>query len=125
MFQSLLGIDTDGPGFRNFVLKPGPYLGKNQLPVQPIQWVRGEYRAPSGLISVAWKLGAGAFQYEVQVPPNTTATLHLPATGSSGVQANGGSLFRTTGVTFEGMENGRAICTLQPGAYSFVSSLGE
>ena len=125
MFQSLLGIDTDGPGFRNFVLKPGPYLGKNQLPVQPIQWVRGEYRAPSGLISVAWKLGAGAFQYEVQVPPNTTATLHLPATGSSGVQANGGSLFRTTGVTFEGMESGRAICTLQPGAYSFVSSLGE
>lgn len=125
MFQSLVGIDTDGPGYRKIILNPGPYLGKAEPAVKPIEWVRGEYRAPTGLISVAWKVSGSSFLYEVQVPPNTTATLYLPTSGNSGITTNGHPLSQTEGVAFAYLEGGRAVCTLQPGSYSFVSSLAE
>ena len=41
---------------------------------------RGEYDSVRGRISSSWKIEDGLFSLEVLIPPNTTATVHLPST---------------------------------------------
>ena len=73
-YGRLLGIapDEQQPGFRHVVLDPRP--------VPELEGVSGHYDSIQGRISVEWKQSdSGLFHYSVTLPPNTTASLYLPA----------------------------------------------
>ena len=125
MFQSLAGIDTDGVGYKKILLKPFVPFKHALSSTETIHWVKASYRAPSGLVNVAWNLDAGKYDYSVDVPVNTTATLYLPATGVDAVSVNQLPLESAAGVHFLRFEQGTAVCTLESGRYHFISQLAE
>ena len=81
LYRQVAGIDTDGPGFRSLVIKPSPAEG--------LTWARASYDSISGRIASAWKIDGGLFHLSVEVPPNTTATIYVPAGAADGVQEGG------------------------------------
>jgi alpha-L-rhamnosidase len=72
MHESLGGVrpQADTPGFRHFVLKP--HL------TEQLDWVKSSVESPYGTISSNWTGGDGKFSWEIEVPPNTQATIYIP-----------------------------------------------
>ncbi|HPW64188.1 MAG TPA: alpha-L-rhamnosidase C-terminal domain-containing protein, partial [Cyclobacteriaceae bacterium] len=64
-FRTILGIDSDAPGFSK--IKITPHLGS-------IEDIRGEMPHPNGKISVAYKVKKGSLQAEINLPENTEGT---------------------------------------------------
>ena len=73
-YNTLAGIRPDPgcPGFGHFVLEPHPIPG--------LDWVRGQYECPHGLIVSNWQLSGGRFEWDVTVPQGASATAILPFT---------------------------------------------
>lgn len=72
MHESLGGVrpDPSAPGYKQFILKP--HLTKQ------LEWVKNSIESPYGPIRSQWKNDNDSFSWEVEVPPNTTATLFIP-----------------------------------------------
>jgi alpha-L-rhamnosidase len=72
MHESLGGIrpDESKPGYQHFVLKP-------HLTGQ-LDWTKAQFESPYGLIRSDWKNDADSFVWEIEIPPNATATVFVP-----------------------------------------------
>jgi alpha-L-rhamnosidase len=95
-----IGIDEEHPGFKHFFLDP-------QCSTRFTSY-KATFNSPYGLISSAWHVGNDRVTYDVTVPPNTTATLILPASGND---------LKATGAPIVRGENG--TWTLAAGTYEF------
>ena len=113
MFASLAGIDTDGAGFKKLVIRPTPGQG--------ITWVKADYDSIQGKIATSWKADGGRLTLDVTIPPNTTATVYVPAKDASGVTESGKPAAQAKGVKFLRMENGAAVYEVESGRYQFGS----
>lgn len=116
IYRVILGIEPDEsqPGYKHFFLRPQP--GGS------LDWARGSLHSVRGLIGVDWRLAGDALTLEVIVPPNTTATAHIPARSAEAVTESGRPLAEAEGVKFLKRESGRAVCELQSGHYRFSSA---
>jgi alpha-L-rhamnosidase len=112
-----LGIRRDEPGFRKFILQPEPD------PTGEMTWAKGFYDSMYGRINSGWEVKGNSLTFTASVPPNTTATLCLPASSVTDVKENGRSVKKSRGITFIKFESGKAIYHLEPGNYSFSSAL--
>ncbi len=116
MYEYLAGIrpDPEHPGFRHAIIRP--------YPVEDLTFVRASHKSLYGIIVSNWKRDGSRFVLEVTVPPNTTATIHVPvnkgAVTESGQPAKGAK-----GITFVRNENGSAIYNVGSGSYFFSSPL--
>ncbi len=117
MFRSMLGIDTDGPGYKKITMKPE--LGKG------VTWAKGHYDSIRGRISSSWKLEGETFQWEVTVPPNTSATVFIPAAEIANVTIDGKPVEEVDGVELLRMEEDRAVVRVVAGAFRISSKLPE
>jgi alpha-L-rhamnosidase len=113
MMAYSLGIRRDEPGFGRFILAPEPD------PTGGMTWAKGQYESPYGMIRSAWKLANVRLTYEAEVPPNTTATLYLPAAAAEKVSEGGKPAAKASGITFLRYEAGKAVYLLGSGSYSF------
>ena len=77
-FQTLAGIDTDGPGFKKIIIHPHIPSAASNPDGKPLDWVRASYEHPRGKITSAWKREGGKLLLDVTIPANTTAVVHLP-----------------------------------------------
>jgi alpha-L-rhamnosidase len=125
MFQSLAGIDTDGPGYRKILLKPVNPLAQTPGPQSPLSWVKASYDSPAGLIKAAWSVHDRSLEYRAEIPPNTTATLYLPSRPTETVTVNGKPLGATDGVRFLRFEDDAAVFALEPGSHTLISQFTE
>ena len=116
-FRALAGIRTDpqGPGFKRIVIKP-------EL-VGDLTWVRAAYDSMYGRIASAWKRTGQEFELQVTVPANTSARVYVPARSAEAVTEGGKPAAASEGVTFAGMQAGRAVYEVGSGAYTFRSKL--
>ena len=71
------------------------------------------------LISSSWQIAGGKIKWDVTVPPNTTATAHVPTTNAQIVTESGKPAADSDGVRFERSEQGAAVYALSSGVYSF------
>ena len=115
MFRSMLGIDTDGIGFKKIAMKPE--IGEG------VTWAKGYYDSIYGRISSDWKRDGETFQWRITVPPNTTATVYVPAGVVADVTESGHPIRNAEGVTFMHMEKDRAVFSVEAGTFRFVSKL--
>jgi alpha-L-rhamnosidase len=107
MVENIGGIRSDGPGFRNLVIAPQPG--------GTLTWARVGYRSAAGLIATAWKITDGRMTLNITIPPNTTATIHLP--GANGdVMESAVPATRQTGLTMLKEGTFEAVS----GTYEFV-----
>jgi alpha-L-rhamnosidase len=117
MMAYSLGIQRDEAGFRKFILQPEPDLNGQ------MSWAKGYYDSMYGRINSEWKTDNGVLTYAATVPPNTTATLYLPAGSISFIKESGKPVIRSKGVTFIRYESGKAVYELKSGNYLFTSIL--
>jgi alpha-L-rhamnosidase len=117
LFESLAGLrpDPSQPGFKHIIFRPSLAGG--------LSFAKASYTSMYGEIVSDWKLAAGTLKWQITVPPNTTATVYMPAKQIKDVTENGKSLSKAPGVTFKGMEKDRAVLEIGTGKYHFVSVL--
>ena len=53
-YRTVLGIDSEGPGFKTILIKP--------IPGGKLTWAKGHYDSPQGRIAVAWSSGGRSFE---------------------------------------------------------------
>ena len=71
VYRSVAGIDSGAPGFKEIVIRPRHDVHMNAA--------RGEYDSVYGTIVSDWSVTAYGFVHKVVIPPNTKATVYLPA----------------------------------------------
>lgn len=122
-YQSLAGIrpDPEAPGFARFVVKP--------VVTGDLTWVRAGLDTVQGRIESAWRLEGDRLILEIAVPPNTTATVHVPlvrggrggdaAPAAADVTESGRPADRARGVKLLRREPGAAVYAVESGRYRF------
>jgi alpha-L-rhamnosidase len=116
LFQDVAGIapDPDYPGFHHIMMRP--------TPVGDLQQASATHRSPYGLIASDWRKDQdGTFHWNVTVPPNTTATLCLPAKDLQSITESGAPAKSARGLKFIQLENGRAIFEAESGAFQLLA----
>jgi alpha-L-rhamnosidase len=117
MYKYMAGIANDPaqPGFKHIILQPD--LDHNKQ----ITWVKGVYNSVRGMIRSEWKVDGNQFTYDVTIPANTTATVHLPAKHKQYVTEGGKPAQEAEGISFVAFEKDKAIFELEAGSYTFES----
>jgi alpha-L-rhamnosidase len=117
MRQYLAGIrpDPETLGFEKIIIHP--------TPVGDLTWVRGSYESVHGTIRSTWKKEAGEFVLDVTIPPNTTATVYVPAASADGVTEGGAALRKADGVKVLRMEAGCVVLAVESGTYRFAAKI--
>ncbi|MDB5348811.1 MAG: inverting alpha-L-rhamnosidase [Planctomycetota bacterium] len=115
-YQTLGGInyDPERPGFKHVTLRPRP--------VGELTYVRASHRSLFGPIVSDWKIVNGAFAWTISLPPNTTATVYVPAKNAEAVTEGGDPASRAVGVKFLRMDGDSAVYSVGSGTYSFRST---
>lgn len=118
-YQTLGGInyDRERPGFKHVILHPHP--------VGDLTFVRASHRSLYGPIVSDWSTNKEAFVWNVSVPPNTTATVYVPAKEAAAVTEGGVPTGQAAGVRFLRMDGGSAVYSIGSGSYSFRSTSWE
>ncbi len=117
MYEDLAGIRTDPqqPGFKHILIQPR-VLGD-------LAFVRASHDSPYGPIAVDWRRNGDAFTLHVTVPPNTTATVFMPADNRESVRENGRIPESESGVRFIGQSGHAVEYEVGSGNYNFASHL--
>ncbi|MGC1385217.1 MAG: alpha-L-rhamnosidase C-terminal domain-containing protein, partial [Candidatus Acidiferrales bacterium] len=113
LWRNVVGLapDDSSPGYKHFVIDPRPGGG--------LTWAKGSYDSVRGLIATEWKIEKGFFSLDIVVPPNTSASVHLPSTDTSKIQENGSAISGNGQVRFVGVDSGSAVFEVQSGEYHF------
>ena len=106
-----LDIDPDQPGYKHAIVKPQPG--------GELTWAKATVATPYGELASRWELKAGMLELEVTVPPNTTATVHMPADKATAVTESGHPAALASGVQAAGWEEGAAVYLVGSGSYRF------
>ncbi len=114
-YHDLAGIqgDPSGPGFKKIVIKPAV--------VGDLTWVKGAYNSARGRITSEWRRDGGRFSLDVTIPPNTTATVWVPARDAATVTEEGRPAAQVSRIRFLGPADGAAVFAVGSGSYAFGS----
>lgn len=120
IYEHVAGIAKDpaNPGFKHFFLQP------KLDPTGKITHAAGTFISPYGEIVSEWSVRARRLSYQIVVPPNTTATLQIPAVNPSTVSDGRRRLVQVPGVELLGHENGVASFRIPSGSYDLTSTIG-
>jgi alpha-L-rhamnosidase len=121
MFRALAGIDTDGPGYKRILIRPGPPTPGSNPDHKPIDWVKAEYRSIRGPIAVRWRRMSERFDLDVTIPANTTATVVIPAARADDVTEGGRPATAAEGVQVLRAEGDRVWLAVGSGTYRFAA----
>ena len=105
-YHDLAGIRSAGAGFKQIIIAPQP--------VGDVTWARATYDSVRGKIVSDWKRDGTTFTLKIFIPPNTTATVFVPAAAGAKVQVN------HPGASFLRAENGCQIFSTGSGSYTFI-----
>jgi alpha-L-rhamnosidase len=117
MYNYSLGIirDDNSPGFKQFVLQPEPDT------TGQMTFANGYYDSMYGRIESSWDSKNGKYYFRFVVPPNTMATLYLPALKLSYAILKA----KEKGIQFLKIENDKAIFKVLSGEYRFETFINN
>ena len=111
LYGSVAGIGVGAPGYRRIVIRP--HLGD-------LASARASYCSVHGLIISAWERDGERLTLEVEIPPNTRATVHVPVpTPASVVREGDRPATEAEGVRFLRQEAGATVFAVGSGSYRF------
>jgi alpha-L-rhamnosidase len=84
-----------------------------------VTFAEASVESPYGQISSRWERHKNKVKLSVIVPPNSTATVYIPAKNLKNVTENGVKVDKANGVTLKGLEGGYAVVTVASGRYKF------
>jgi alpha-L-rhamnosidase len=114
--EALAGIrpDPTGPGFKRIIIKPNI--------VGDLKWVNAHHDSPYGRIVSKWRREGASLVMEVAIPPNTTATVYVPAREGTAVTELDQPASKAAGVKFLRVESGASLFEVGSGTYCFQST---
>ena len=117
LYRHVAGIELDPevPGFKRFVIRP--HLG------MPLSHAAARYDSIHGPIESRWRLDGDTLQLSVQIPPNTTAWVHVPCAENSHVLENGRPAIRSEGLEEVGRDGDYTVFAAQSGPYHFTARI--
>ena len=112
LYSFVAGIDLDWtqPGYKHFVLRPHPGAD--------LTHVRAKLDSVHGTIESGWKIDNDEFVWDITIPPNTSATVHLPTSDANRVLESGRAIGEAQGIERDESQDG-AVFQVQSGRYSF------
>lgn len=112
-FTTLAGISPDPflPGKPDFVLNP---FTDNEL-----SYALASYHSVYGMRSSAWKKEKNTLILTVEIPVNSSATVHFPCAKPEQVEENGHSIMKSPEFKFLGRQNGKVLFKIGSGKYRF------
>jgi hypothetical protein len=114
MYSSIGGITATNPGYSTFDVAPRPGGGLTHASVS--------HDSPHGVVRSAWEQRSDhELALDVTVPANTTALVHIPATGRHAVLEGDADAADAPGVRFVRMQDGAAVFEVGSGTYTFES----
>jgi len=112
-YQDLAGIGSDpaAPGFKGVVIKPNV--------VGDLAWVKGRYETVRGPVVSEWRRDNGRLVLDVSIPPNSTATVFVPAAPNDTVTEGGLPAASAAHVKFIRQDPDHIVYTVGSGTYRF------
>ena len=117
LYGGIGGIQAASPGYKTIVIKP--------VIAEGLTWAKTSYDSIHGRIVSNWKREGDSLTMELTIPPNTTATVHVPANEEAGVTESDKPALQADGVRFARMENGGAVYQVGSGSYRFHSTIPQ
>jgi alpha-L-rhamnosidase len=113
--KGLCGIQPDekNAGYKHFTVKPFVIAG--------LDFAEATAGSPYGEIVSRWERRGNRIILSVTVPPNTSATVYIPASQAGQITESGHPLNVAEGVVPKGAENGYAVVEVASGKYEFVA----
>ncbi len=113
--EYLAGIAADPaqPGFKHIVMKPHP--------VGDLKFAKATYLSPYGMIASDWRKDGGRFEWNVEIPANSTATVFVPKMAKQSLTESGNPLGQARGVKLLRGEGDRIVLQLGSGKYKLIS----
>jgi hypothetical protein len=113
-YSGLAGINQseNSVGYKEIVIRPDI--------VGDINYVKGTHESLYGLILSEWKKSNNKFEMTISVPPNTVATVYLPANQKNKILENGNGIQTQEEIRLIGYKDGRAIIKIGSGEYKFT-----
>ena len=115
LFSNMAGIDFEGAGFKNIIIKPE--LGNGALTN-----VRGEYISVNGKITSSWKVEGSEYLLDVEIPVNTRARVYVLSKEGSSIE-EGGRGIDGKSILSHGREGDYEVLEVGSGTYSFRSQI--
>lgn len=124
-YQTLAGIDTEGPGFHRVLIQPRPPKSSTATAGEaaPIHWVKAHYDSARGRIATEWRRDGRTYTLAVTLPANTTGTIWLPAASADDVTESGRPLTRAASLEIVGPHEDGLLLRAQSGTYAFSVQL--
>jgi alpha-L-rhamnosidase len=115
LYGSVAGIrtDPDHPGYSRILVEPMPGGGLTSA--------RATLETPRGEVSSEWRAAGKDIVLEVEIPPNATAAVSIPAASLTSVRESGGVAAEAPGVHDARFETGIAVFEVGSGTYRFES----
>ncbi len=117
LYEYVAGISPDEacPGFKHTIMRP-QVIGH-------LTSAKAYHRSMYGKIVSDWNIENGTFEWRIEIPANTTATVYVPADAPESILESGKPAEGAVGVEFLRMENGWAAFEVGSGRYSFRSPI--
>ncbi len=114
LYRYVAGIDThpDAPGYERILIQPHPGGG--------LSYAGAEYAGIRGLIASRWTQAGNTLTLDVSIPPNTTATVLLPAGRTATLTEADAPVEAANGVTSVERRDDQAAIAVGSGDYRFV-----
>ena len=106
-----IGCDPAGPGFKKTLIHPAM--------VGDLTWASAAFKSIRGDILCSWTRSESAATLNLTIPPNTTATVFLPAKSPNEITESAVRAERSQGVQFLRQEPGQAVYQVASGQYDF------
>jgi len=107
-----IGIDENNPGYKHIIVNPRPGGGLSSA--------KATHQSLYGEIASGWELDGEKLTMKVEIPANTTASIHIPG-DTSGVEINSSGLIGS-GMDYKEV-NGKTVLSAGSGSYTIVTSL--
>ncbi|MES2894266.1 MAG: family 78 glycoside hydrolase catalytic domain [Bacteroidota bacterium] len=89
-------------------------------PVGEISFAKASHQSPYGPIVSGWKIVGNDFELTISIPPNTTATIYLPAKNANQILMNGKPFLAGAKEQRPVLKNGKMLVNVGSGEHVFV-----
>jgi alpha-L-rhamnosidase len=111
--ENIGGIQSASPAYKEILIAPRPDSS--------LTWGDTGYTSIHGSIETHWSKKGNGLRLKVSIPPNTTATVRVPASDPAHMYESGRPAGQSPGVTFVRMDGDAALYQVESGAYDFVT----
>ena len=111
MFENIGGIRTKADAFREIEI--APEIGET------LKHAKIAYHSIRGFIQVRWRQNKQLLQIDIQIPPNTTAVVHLPAASLSEIKESGNPLKPGDDIHRRQIIKNKVVLHIGSGEYKF------